>query len=148
MNEIYAKIAAQDSPVYKDDVLQLLGLAVLADKRILSHEITAFANAAIDIEAKLGMVTTFTRTNVFSWFEQNQKRLKSMLSHENFAPELHSLLERLSVTPTKSVLFDALIKISKSDGEFHISEHALIVLISQYWANSHKGVNHPGFEAA
>ncbi len=140
MSEIHAKAAELDTPIYREDVLVLLALTVMADKRVISHEITAFIGATKGIEAKLGLVTTFTRDSALAWFENNQSRVQAMLTHENFAPELHALLKRLAPTQSKSVLFDAMLKIAKSDDEFHISEHALIELVAKYWVANYKPV--------
>lgn len=116
-----------------EDLLTLLAMMIVADKKVLSEEIEVFMGTACSLEKELGLVPSLTTAKLLAWFHVNADKLRSLLSKAEFERELNSLFARLSSIPNKQPILDRMLEISAADDEFHVSEEALMVLAARYW---------------
>ena len=71
---------------------------------------------------------------LLSWFDTHRTELKAELEQRNtFDNWIDKILDDLSDHPEKPAILNRMIKISKSDGEVHVSEKALIVITARHW---------------
>ena len=116
-----------------DAVLKVIALSIFADKRVLSSEITAFVESAELIQENVNSDIVITEAKLLLWFELNRADLREKISLKvtEFEKWFVSLLEDLPVLPNKRFMTEAVERISNSDGEFHISEKALEVILNR-----------------
>jgi len=116
-----------------DAVLKVIALSIFADKRVLSSEITAFVESAELIQENVNSDVVITEAKLLLWFELNRADLMEKISLKvtEFEKWFVSLLEDLPVLPNKRFMTEAVERISNSDGEFHISEKALEVILNR-----------------
>ena len=115
-------------------VLTLIALSIVADKRILASEITAFIKNAQLIDKKLKNDSPITEAKLLAWFENNRVTLRDKVSlgPVGFERWFKSVLADISDFEDKSFIMDLIEKISQADGEVHISERALLALVGRY----------------
>ena len=114
-------------------VLNLISLSIFADKRVLSEEISAFVESADLIQSKLQSDIVISETKLLMWFELNRSELKSImgLGPAGFKHWFENLISELPVISDKRFLMDIIERISNADGELHISEKALEVMLAR-----------------
>lgn len=121
-------------PQYIDNILTLLAITVCADKRIFADEIDSFIESAQDLEIFSEGDENITPAKLLLWFETRRDELKARLANiAVFENWLNPILDNLLDSPHKPAILNKMIKISKSDGELHVSEKALIVLAAKRW---------------
>ena len=117
-----------------DSILKLLALTVFADQRVFTDEIDTFINSARNLEAFETSETDISPAKLLAWFETHRSELKDKLENlSTFETWVNNILDELSDHPEKPAILNRMIKISKADGELHISEKALIVLTARRW---------------
>ena len=116
-----------------DAVLKVLALSIFADKRVLSEEISAFVESADLIHQKLNSDIVISESKLLLWFELNRSDLQSKMSLRPapFQAWFEELISDLPVISDKRFILDIIERISKADGELHISEKALGVMLDR-----------------
>lgn len=116
-------------------VLTLIALSIFADKRVLSTEVSAFIKSARDIDANVESQLPLTEAKLLMWFEINRMRLsdKVKLGPIGFQRWFQTVLNDASDYGDKDFILDAIKRISRADGEIHISEKALSVLVDAHF---------------
>lgn len=114
-------------------VLTVIALSVFADKRVLSTEITAFVKSADIIQKKVKSDIPVTEAKLLLWFELNRMNLrdKMKLGPVGFERWFETVLSELSALSDKSFISDIVRRISYADGELHVSEQALSVMLEK-----------------
>lgn len=116
------------------NILTLLAIAVVADKRVFAKEIDSFINSARNLEALETSKADLSPANLLLWFEDNREELKSKMNPSpSFENWFNSIVDNLSEHPDRHSILNRMIKISKADGELHVSEKALIALTAKRW---------------
>lgn len=112
-------------------LLTVIALSIFADERVLSSEISAFIKSAKDIEAHVTSDVPVTEAKLLMWFEMNRLRLsdKIRLGPIGFKHWFESVIAELSAYSDEAFVVDMLNRISVADGELHVSEKALSVLV-------------------
>lgn len=116
-----------------DAALTLIALSIFADKRILSTEISAFIESADVIQANLNSDIPITEAKLLVWFEMNRGNIKEKMeiSGKRFRTWLDQLLDEVDTLPDKRFIVELIESIARSDGEYHVSEVALAVIIDR-----------------
>ncbi len=114
-------------------VLKIIALSIFADKRVLSEEITAFVESADLIQSQLNSDMVISETKLLLWFELNRAGLqaKMFLGSEDFKLWFETLISELPVMSDTQFITDIIERISNADGELHISEKALEVMLGR-----------------
>lgn len=116
-----------------NDILSLLVATILADKRVYAKEIQTFLNAAKLLKRLPDNQESLSEAKLLMWFETNSDIIRGKLRGAEFEPWFRGCLSRLKAIKGKRYITDIMIDIAKSDGEFHVSEKALLVLTAKHW---------------
>lgn len=114
-------------------VLSLIAFTVFADKRVYSNEIQSFTSSANRLDRTGRSDIPLTEAKLLFWFETNRMQLqdKMRLGPAGLKRWLTLLMKEAKDFPDKSLILDLIHEISKADGELHISEKALSVLVAE-----------------
>lgn len=116
-----------------DNILSLLAVTIIADKRVFAAEIEAFVKATTQLKQARLIEPKLSEAKLLSWYEMNKDALTEKVHSPYFKTWFYDCLDSLSDIPDKSALLKAMREISLSDGELHVSERALIVLAELHW---------------
>lgn len=116
-----------------DNILSLLAVTIIADKRVFAAEIQAFVKATTQLKQALLIEPKLSEAKLLSWYEMNKDDLTEKVHSPYFKTWFYDCLDSLADLPDKSALLKAMGDISLSDGELHVSERALIVLAKLHW---------------
>ena len=128
--EVWARLMETDL----HNILVLLGITVVADKRILSEEIEVFLRTSQDVQKQMRLTNPLPESRTLLWFEEHRADLSEFVQAQQFEQKFQGLLESLKHLADKDIILSAIEKIAKADGEFHVSEQALLALITSYWS--------------
>ena len=112
-------------------VLSLTAFSIFADKRVLSEEISKFMSLSNVLRKTDISDIEITEPKLLHWFEMNRSILqdKMTLGPAGLKRWINMVIDDLSEFKQKSLILDWITQIAKSDGEHHISEKALCVLL-------------------
>lgn len=117
-----------------NNILTVLALTVFADKRVFANEIDSFITSAKSLESLQSHGLEISPAKLLSWFEAHREGLKKRMTHAaTFESWLNPILDDLANHPDRHAMFNRMINISKSDGEIHVSEKALMILAAKRW---------------
>ena len=117
-----------------NNILTILALTVFADKRVFADEIKSFINSARTLEALNNLDVDLSPAKLLVWFETNREDLKARMdAGASFERWLTPILDDLIDHPDRHAILNRMINISKSDGEVHVSEKALMVIAAKRW---------------
>ena len=117
-----------------NDILTILAITVVADKRIFAKEVDSFINSARNLEVLETANIDLSPAKLLIWFENNRDDLKARMNQApTFEKWFNTIIDNLSEHPARHSILNRMIKISKADGELHISEKALITLVAKRW---------------
>ncbi len=115
-----------------ENILTVLSVVVLADRRIKDIELFSFGKQVEGIAHFLGLEgLTVGRARQF--FDHQKDRLAARLEKPECATFLNELLRPFTASPFRGRLYDAMLRIAYSDGEYHTREHAVIDLAAKLW---------------
>lgn len=114
-------------------LLSLTAFSIFADKRVFANEIDSFVKSAHQIQAVDRSPITLTESKLLYWFEMNREQLqdKMKLGPAGLKRWLVMVMDDLAAFPDKSLILNLIKQISKSDGEYHVSERALSELVKR-----------------
>lgn len=116
-----------------DDVLSLLAITIMADKRVFSTEIESFLKVANNLPCARLIDPSLSEARLLNWYEMNKGALRKKVNGSHFKPWFYDCLGRIGNAHNKEDLQAAIHKIALSDGDLHFSEQALMVLTARYW---------------
>jgi len=129
-------------PVVTQKILELLAQVIVADGHIFDSELEAFAGCAVDVPLLDNEGNRISDDFVRGWFEAHSSQISAFRASDNSDVELTRLILSLADYPDKQSVVDALIKISRSDGDEHLEEKLLISIVKSYW--QFDGLDAPG----
>ena len=115
------------------DLLSLLAVTIIADKRVLSEEIDSFVEASNALYIARVMEPQLTEAKLLTWYEENKDELKQNVKSPGFEKWFYGCLDRLNHIRDKQAVLKVMADIANSDGELHVSERALMALAARYW---------------
>ena len=112
-------------------VLSLTAFSIFADKRVISEEISKFMSLSKVLRTTDISDIEITEPKLLHWFEMNRANLqdKMTLGPAGLKRWINMVIDDLSEFKQKSLILDWITQIAKADGEHHISEKALFVLL-------------------
>lgn len=117
-----------------DDILTLLAITVVADKRVFAKEVDIFINSARNLDVLETSEADLSPAKLLLWFENNREGLRARMNQSpSFENWFNAILDNLAEHPSRYSIINRMIKISKADGELHVSEKALITLTAKRW---------------
>lgn len=120
-------------PVVTQKILELLAQVIVADGHIYETEIEAFSACAMEVPLLDNDGHRLSQDFVRGWFQSHAPQISAFRANDNSDVDLTRLILSLSEYPDKQAVVDALIKISRSDGEEHLEEKLLISIVKSYW---------------
>jgi len=114
--------------------LELMAMAMFADKRVLASEIQAFVVSVKSLQDQLVLKTRLSEAEIIVWYETHKSVLSDVIVKHQFESWMEQQIAALMNFPDKHLLLRAMDDIARSDGEKHISETALETLTAQKWA--------------
>ena len=115
-----------------DNILKLLALVVLVDKRVYKEEVDTLAVEAENIlKNTLGLF--MTQSMAVDWFQTNRTSLQALLDDEFLDYNLNVAIKCVDEFPDKTSLRRAMLRVAYADDEFHDSEYRLIRMAGQKW---------------
>lgn len=128
-------------PIETQKILELLSQVIVADGHVFESELEAFSACAADIPLLDNNGNQITPDFVRGWFEAHSSQISTFRANDNSDIDLTRLILSLADWPEKQAVVDALIKISRADGDEHLEEQLLISIVKAYW-------QHDGLDAA
>lgn len=119
-------------------VLSVIALSIFADKRVLSTEITAFVKSADIIKAHVRSNLPLSEAKLLLWLEMNREQIKAkmQLGPAEFEAWFDSIFEAFAKLPDKTFISEIVETIAQADGELHVSEKALSVMLERKFKKS------------
>lgn len=118
---------------YWEFLLRLLGLIVMADKKVYQEETEAFTNAAVQLQKIISPEMMMTRKMALDWFIDHRDRLKEITYTQDYARELTEITTQLQGLPEKIDVIRAMITIATADDAYHVKEKVIIQKTMQHW---------------
>ena len=114
-------------------VFRLLSIIILADAKVYKEEVDAMSAQLIQLCRQVDPDVFITETMAQDWFQSNRKYIQSALKAPYRESYVKESLESLSDSPHKSKIYDVMMDISHSDGEFHKDERSVVILAEKAW---------------
>jgi len=117
----------------KHNLLSLFAAMIAADKHVYAVEIDVFTVSVVQFFKTTDILPVPSQAQLLMWFELNRDDIRAKLTEDNFQTWFEALIgEVAQIYSIKSVL-GVMQEIAEADGEVHISEKALLVLVNRYW---------------
>jgi len=121
------------------DILTLLTIVILADRRVYKEEVDTFVETVKKLNEDISPEIFITEGMAFDWFKSNRERVGKMLVGKNVQKNIAGTIKRTRGVPKKPVILKAMKCIAESDSDFHKNEMSIIRRAADGW-----GVSLPG----
>lgn len=116
-----------------DNILHLLAIAVLADRRVRDPELIEFCHEAQRICRAYYPDKIMPRADLRDWFLARQDALKAKLSSDNANSVILSAVQSIPEGPLRATILQAIFSISICDYDLDDKESALVHLCQREW---------------
>jgi len=119
-------------------VLSVIALSIFADKRVLSTEIAAFVKSADIIKANVHSDLPLSEAKLLLWFEMNREQIRAKMELDaiEFKAWFEAIFNEFPRLPDKTFISEIVESIARADGELHVSEKALYVMLERNFKKS------------
>ena len=114
-------------------VLNLLGLIIVADKKILKEEVDTFLDVVTELRAVIDPTVYLTRHMARDWFMLNKPYLEEIIDNLAYDTALCEILAPIKSMPHKLDVISGMVRIAVSDGVYADIEKGLIKKTILYW---------------
>ena len=115
------------------DILTLLTIVVLADKRVYKEEVDTFVQTVKHLNDTISPETFMTEGMAFDWFKSNRERVGKMLVGKDVERNIKDTISRTKKVHGKAEIVKAMEKIAQADSDYHKSEHGVIRRAAYGW---------------
>lgn len=115
------------------DIMTLLSLVVLADKRVYKEEVDTFVSAAVKLNGQVNPGLFITEKMALSWFIENRDGLKSALQSPSINIQIDRILGTLKPLKNKQAILTVMKAIAQADSDYHKSEHYMVKRAATLW---------------
>jgi len=116
-----------------ENILRLVSIVILADKKVYPEEVDVMSSQILKLCSEIDRDLFVTKKMAGDWFRMNRATLESALGGPYRNDFIHSALISLKDTSYTGSLYNLILKISNSDGEFHEKERSLAILAQRLW---------------
>ena len=120
-----------------EDILTLLTMVVVADKKVYKEEVDTFVEAIYDLNNAISPDIFFTESMAFEWFRANRERVKNKLIGRNADRNLKEVIIRLKGLKYQKEILDSMARIAHADSEYHDQEHKVIKQAAYSWRQAY-----------
>ena len=114
-------------------VLKLLGLIIVADRKVLKEEVDEFLDVVTELRAVIDPTVYLTRHMARDWFLLNKSSLEDIIDNLAYDTALCEILAPIKSMPHKLDVISGMVRISVSDGVYADIEKGLIKKTILYW---------------
>lgn len=114
-------------------ILKLLGLIIVADKKVLKEEVDTFLDVINELRAVIDPTISLTRHMAFDWFMLNKDELLDIINSLAYDTALLETLSEIKSMPHKLDVISGMVRIAVSDGVYSNVERGLIKKTILYW---------------
>jgi len=114
-------------------IMKLLGLVVVANKRVVPEEVDAYINSMRELVAVIDPTIVLTRHMIKDWLVLNKKRLIADIESLEYDSVLLELLSHIKTLPFKLDVVTAMVKVAIADDNYTNLRKALIKKTIVYW---------------
>jgi len=114
-------------------VLRLMGLVVVADKRVYQEEVATFVAKTLELHQSLSPEMLFTQKMAFDWFVAHREELSELIDNPDYKKQVTHHVLSLGEYDNLEPLLQAMWAVSASDGEHHDSEVGIVNLAATFW---------------
>ena len=115
------------------DVLTLMAMVILADKRVYKEEVDTFVESITELNNKISPDMFMTQSMAFEWFKSNRERVKNLLIGKDAKTNVRETVLRVGNLPHKPYIVECMRNIANADNEYHSSEHSVIKQAAYNW---------------
>ena len=118
------------------DIMTLLTVVILADKRVYKEEVDTFVGTVKSLNDNISPEIFITEGMAFEWFKSNRTRVNNLLVGPNVQNNIEQLIANTANVPGKIHIIDAMKKIAQADSDFHKNEQNVIRRTASGWGVS------------
>lgn len=144
-SSVAGKPVAPFPPSHWKHILKLLGLIIVADKKVLKEEVDAFLDVVSELRVIIDPTVSLTRHMARDWFMLNKNDLLEVINGLAYDTVLLETLVPIKSIPYKLDVISGMVRIAISDGDYSNIEKGLIKKTILYWnisASSESGVDY------
>ena len=116
-----------------EDILTLMTMVVLADKKVYKEEVDMFVQAIYDLNNAISPDIFFTESMAFEWFKSNRDRVRNQLIGRNADRNLKEVIIRMKGLAYQEQILISMARIAHADSEYHNKEHKVIQQAAYSW---------------
>jgi uncharacterized tellurite resistance protein B-like protein len=116
-----------------ENILNIIALSILADKKVHRVELDSFKSVAQNIPGLQNMTPRLSGVWLEGWYNNNKIRLIQEMQSRSFSSWLCNGLDAVTDTEDQSAILKAMEAISISDFDYHPNEENLIKYTAQHW---------------
>jgi len=115
------------------DVLTMLTIVILADRRVYKEEVDTFVSAVQFLNKAISPDMLMTKGMAFDWFKSNKKRVANLLVGSQVDKSIENLIKRTDKIPGQGAILAAMQDIAQADSDFHKNEQNIIEKCALGW---------------
>jgi len=120
-------------PSHWKHILKLLGLIIVADKRVLKEEVDAYIEVVAELRVLIDPTVYLTPHMARDWFMLNRPALEEIIESLAYDSAILEILAPIKSLPCKLDVISGMVKIAISDGVYSNIERGLIKKTILYW---------------
>lgn len=115
------------------NVMTLLTLVILADKRVYKEEVDTFVDSVKTLNETISPEIFMTKGMAFDWFKSNRNQVANLLVGPKVEQNIRELISNTKKVPGKSAIIRAMQEIANADSDYHKSEETVIGRCVKGW---------------
>jgi len=120
-------------PSHWKHILKLLGLIIVADKKVLPEEVDTYLDVVSELRAIIDPTISLTRHMARDWFMLNKDDLMDVIDSLAYDTVLLDTLSAIKSMPHKLDVISGMVRVAVSDGVYSNVERGLIKKTILYW---------------
>jgi hypothetical protein len=128
-------------------VLKLLGLVIVANKRVLQEDVDTFLDVVTELRATIDPTVYLTRHMARDWLILNKAELVENIESLAYDTVLCETLAPIKSMPHKLDVITGMVKIAVADGDYSGVKKLLVKKTILYWnvrSNTHDSLDYSG----
>ncbi len=115
------------------NVMTLLTVVILADKRVYKEEVDTFVSTVKSLNETIAPGMFVTESMAFEWFKSNRMRVSHLLVGPHVERNIQDLVRSTSKISGKKAIIIAMEKIANADSDYHRNEDKIISKCVKGW---------------
>lgn len=114
-------------------IFRVLSIVILADTKVYKEEVDAMSAQLINLCRQVDPDVFITETMAQDWFQSNRDHIQNALKGPYRTSYISEAIKSLNDSTHKSKIYELMMTISHSDGEFHREERSVVILAEKIW---------------